>query len=123
MSIVSNAMTTAHSLLSTYKGCSLAYATVAGGSFTALTGFDIIQERVSAPIYDENNRVVAQRRTAYLKGPVSPLMALGYQIKDSAPATPVTWAVEGVKIEAQQIVTLWREERVGNYGPDRGASA
>ena len=123
MSVISSALASALSAIATAKGESLSYATAAGQSFTALTGFVIHQDRVSEPVHDERGQVVAQRRRATLKGPVSPLMALGYQVKDSKPTTPLTWAVEGVKIEEQQIVTLMREERVGSYGPDRGASA
>lgn len=122
MSSISNMLTASLSALSSYKSESLSYATSHGASFTTLTGFVIHQERVGAPIYDDNNRCIGQRRTAYLKGPVTPLMATLYEVKDSLPATPVIWAVEGVKIEQQQIVTLWREERFAS-GPDRGAVA
>lgn len=123
MSVFSTLLTTALSVISTNKSEALSYATAAGQSFTSMTGFVIHQDRIAAPVYNENGRVIAQRMTGYVKGPVTPLMALGYQIKDSTPATPLTWAVEGVKIEQQQIITIWREERVGVNSPDRGANA
>jgi hypothetical protein len=122
MSTISSTLTAGLLSLSGYKSESLSYATSHGGSFTALTGFVIGQERVGAPIYDDANRCIGQRRTAYLKGPTTPLMATLYEVKDSLPTTPLIWAVEGVKIEQQQIVTLWREERFAS-GPDRGAVA
>ncbi len=118
-----SAMASALASLATFKGEALSYATAHGQSFTALTGFVIHPDRVAAPVYDEHGRVIAQKRSAYLKGPVSPLLAIGYEIKDSSPTTPVVWAVEGIKLDQQQIVTLSRQEVVGVYGPDRGASA
>jgi hypothetical protein len=123
VSVISSALASALSAIATAKGEVLSYATAHGQSFTALTGFVIHQDRVGEPTHDDQGRVVSQVRRAVLKGPVSPLMAKGYEIKDSKPTTPIVWAVEGVKIEEQQIVTLMREERVGPYGPDRGASA
>lgn len=123
MSLMSNALTTALSTISDAKAESLSYATTVNGSYTALDGFVIHQDRIPAPVYDDLGNVVKQRFTGYLKGPVTPLMVRGYFIKDSKPATALTWAVEGIKIEEQQIVTIWREERAGVAGPDRGASA
>jgi hypothetical protein len=116
-------MTTALSTLSTFKGDSLSYATSAGGSFTALTGFIIQQEPVPEPDFNDGNHTPMQTRRAICKGPITPAFAIGYQIKDSTQSPALTWAVEGVLFESQQIATLSRKERVLSAGPDRGASA
>ena len=123
MTLFSSAMTTALGIISTARGETLQYATSAGGSFTSLSGFTIHQERVPEPIFDDNGRVVSQIRRAVCKGPASPLLAIGYQIKDVNQTPDMTWAVEGVMVADQQIATLYRQERVGVAGPDRGASA
>jgi hypothetical protein len=101
----------------------LQYATSAGGSFVSLVGFVIHQDLLAEPNFDENSRAPTQTRRAYCKGPVTPALAIGYQIKDNTQSPPLVWAVEGVIFECQQIATLSRQERVLFSGPDRGASA
>ena len=123
MSIFSEGLIAALGVLADAKAESLQYATVAGGAFTALTGFVIHQDPVQEPVYDENSRATMQTRRAFCKGPLTPLMAIGYQVKDLKQTAPYIWAVEGVTIEEQQIITLTRQERVLFSGPDRGASA
>jgi hypothetical protein len=123
MSVFSEGLIAALGVLADAKAESLQYATVAGGAFTALVGFVIHQDPAVEPTFDENSRQPTQTRRAYCKGPLTPLMAIGYQIKDLKQTVPYIWAVEGVTIEEQQIITLSRQERVLFSGPDRGASA
>lgn len=123
MSVLSEGLASALSAIANASGASLEYATSSGGAFTALVGFVIHQDLVGDPTYDSSDRVVAQARRGFLKGPLTPALALGYRIKDLTQTPNITWAVEGVMFEGQQIAALSRQERVGVAGPDRGASA
>lgn len=123
MGMISEGLTRALLVVADGKEESLQYATTAGGSFAVLAGFVIHQDLLAEPNYDENSRAPTHTRRAYLKGPVSPALAMGYQIKDNTQSPALIWAVEGVIFECQQIATLTRQERVLFSGPDRGASA
>lgn len=105
------------------KDENLQFAVSSVAAFTNLVGFVLHQDLITDPVYDNSERVASQTSRAYLKGPVFPKMALGYRIRDNTQTPPLVWAVEGVVLESQQIVTLTRQERVGVAGPDRGASA
>ena len=123
MGIISENLTRALQIIAEGKEESLEYATTPGGAFTALTGFVIHQELMAEPTYDDDHRGPTQTRRAYCKGPVSPRLSIGYQVRDNTQIPALTWAVEGVIFECQQIATLSRQERVLGSGPDRGASA
>jgi hypothetical protein len=120
MSTISDAMTTALDALATAKGESLQYATTLGGSYTAMSGFVLHQDLVSEPVYNEHDRADSQSFSATLKGPVTPALAVGYEVKDTV--TGLRWAVESVMVDVQQICRLMRRvERT--RGPNRGGAA
>lgn len=121
--MIAAGMTRALAVLSTDKEEDLEYATTPGGAFTALTGFVIHQDLMAEPTYDDDHRGPTQTRRAYCKGPISPRLSIGYQVRDNTQIPALIWAVEGVIFECQQIATLSRQERVLGSGPDRGASA
>lgn len=121
--IIAEGMTRALLMINVGKDESLQYATTSGGTYVNLDGFVIHQDLLTEPVYDNSDRVASQTRRAYLKGPVTPALAIGYRIKDNTQTPPLIWAIEGVMFECQQIATLSRQERVGVAGPDRGASA
>lgn len=123
MGIISENLTRALQIIAEGKEESLEYATTPGGAFTALTGFVIHQDLMAEPTYDDDHRGPTQTRRAYCKGPVSPRLSIGYQVRDNTQIPALIWAVEGVIFECQQIATLSRQERVLGSGPDRGASA
>lgn len=120
MSMMSDILAQGLSVLATFKGLNLDYRTSEVGAWTALTGFDLIEQRVPEPQYDADDHVVEQKRLATLKGPVSPAILKGYEIRDNT--TGRTWAVESVSFSQQQVVILWRTE-VGEHGADRGDQA
>ena len=123
MGIISENLTRALQIIADGKEENLEYATTPGGAFTALTGFVIHQDLLTEPTYDDDSHGGSQTRRAYCKGPVSPRLSIGYQIRDNTQIPAMIWAVEGVIFECQQIATLARQERVNGTGPDRGASA
>lgn len=123
MGIISENLARALAIVADGKGENLEYAASAGGSFSALVGFVIHQDLLTEPTYDDDSRAAFQTRRAYCKGPVTPALALGYQVRDNTQTPALIWAVEGVIFECQQIATLARQERVNGTGPDRGASA
>jgi len=108
------------SSLSTLKGDSLGYRISTSGSFTALTGWCLHQARVDEPIFDESSNAEIQNRTAILKGPISPVMAKGYQIYDYV--TSLTWAVESAKLDVQQVCSLKLQVTIKRT-PDRQGAA
>jgi len=101
------------------NGDALGYRVGTSGSFTALPGFTINHDRIGEPQYDDDDRVMAQRETATVKGPLAPVLVKGYQVQDSGGST---WAIESVKSDQQQVCTLWREV-VAEHGPDRKDNA
>jgi hypothetical protein len=104
------------SLLSDKRSESLSYATTVGGTYTTLTGWVLTIDRVPAPVFEEQTQAGEVQQTATAKGPLSPAIVRGYFIKD---ANNEKWAVEGVKTEQQQILTLSRI-KVTKRAPDRG---
>ncbi len=120
MSIIGDSLTLALSTLATAKGESLQYATTIGGAYTTLTGFVLHQERVGEPIYNEHDRADAQAFNAILKGPATPLMVVGYEVKDVI--TGLRWAVESVKLDVQQVCRLSRRVDI-THTPNRGGAA
>ena len=117
MSLISAGLATALSALSIAKGDSLTYATTKGGSYSALTGWVLHVERLSAPIFGDQAQAGEVVQSATLKGPLTPVMARGYFVLDG---NGLYWAVEGVKTEAQQICVLMRT-KVTERAPNRGA--
>lgn len=120
MSAIGDAIAPGLAALSTLKGESLGYRTGTTGSFTALSGFCLHQARGEAPMFDETHASEVQKRLATLKGPVTPAMARGYQVKDLI--TGIIYAVQFVKIDVQQVCAL-EEREPTKRTPDRHGSA
>lgn len=116
MSLMSDSLAAALSILSDAKGESLTYATTLAGSYSALTGFVLHIDRLPAPAFSEESQAGEVAQTATLKGPLSPALARGYVVLDG---NGQYWAIEGVKTEAQQVCTCQRT-KVTKRGPNRG---
>jgi hypothetical protein len=116
VSLVSSILTQALAIVSNVRGESLGYRTTTSGSFTALTGFVLDWQDAPNPSYDE--RLGGERRPqgAFLSGPTTPALAVGYQVQD---ASGNVWAVKAGSVDAQQ--QIWTVELValGQMGPDR----
>lgn len=105
------------SALATVRGDTLSYCATLGGSYTALTGWVLIIDRLPAPAFNEQSQSGEIAQTATLKGPLSPALQRGWFITDG---NSQKWAIEGVKTEQQQICTLMRT-KVTTKSPDRGS--
>jgi hypothetical protein len=116
MSSMSDILAAGLSVLSTVKGESVGYRTGTTGSFTALPGWTITQDRTQPEFHDADGGADVVRRTATLKGPLSPALAKGYQIEDGT--TSLVWAVQGVTFDQQQICLL-ELVVVDQFAPDR----
>lgn len=119
MSSMSDILANGLAALATAKGESVGYRTGTSGSFTALTGFVLIQQRVPEPSFSDRDEQEQQIFNAVLKGPLSPAMAIGYQIQDTV--TGYVWAVRSIKNDVQQVCTLERTEAT-SFTPDRGGA-
>lgn len=108
MSLISDALAAGLAALATAKGDALSYATSVGGTYTALTGW-VIHPQPSIPGYshDDERHLETQTELAIAKGPLSPVIATGYYLKDTANGDRV-WYVESVATDLQQIVNLRR---------------
>lgn len=116
MSIFSSAFAIAHAIISTAKGESVSYRAGGTGAFTALSGFILLQDRVPASAQDDDHHDEVQIRSAILKGPVTPELVRGYQVKDAI--TNLVWSVQAVKIDSMQVCLLELTQG-GKLGPDR----
>lgn len=120
MTGLNDAMVSALSAISSFRGESLAYRTSSsGGSFTALTGFVLDREDRQPFGYDEQHRAEYSEQTATLSGPLTPALAVGYQLQDGNSAV---WAIETAELDGQQICRL-RRITSKNGGPDRGGAS
>lgn len=119
MSTMSDILASGLSLLSSVRSDAPSYSATYGGSYTALTGFVLIIDRLPAPAFNEQSQAGEIAQTATLKGPLSPVISRGQFVKDG---NNDIWSVEGVKTEQQQICTLMRA-KVTKRGPDRGGFA
>lgn len=116
MSAMSDILATGLSTLSSTRSESLSYSSTLAGSYTALTGWVLIIDRLPAPVFDDQAQSGEVAQTATLKGPLSPALQRGWFITDG---NGQKWAIEGVKTEQQQICTLMRT-KVTTRAPDRG---
>jgi hypothetical protein len=116
MSTASDILAAGLATLATVHGHSVSYRTTTSGSFTALTGFLIIQDRPNPHGFDGDREMETQTRNGWLKGPLTPAMADGYQVKDEN--TGSVYACYEPKFEAQQIARL-ECVTVEEFGPDR----
>ncbi len=116
MSLISTALASALSAIATAKGESLSYCTTYGGTYVALTGFVLHQQRPEAHSQDDDHGMEVQVLRATLKGPLTPAMADGYFIKNVT--TGVIYSCRTPKFESQQIANLEVADPK-KYGPDR----
>ena len=116
MSDLSDAMTSALSAISTLKGESLAYRTTHSGGTSALTGFVLHRDRVPQPSFIADRQAEAEVKEATLKGPLTPAMAIGYEVVDG---NSEAWVVESVMKDSQQICRMKRVRTIA-LAPDRG---
>jgi hypothetical protein len=116
MSTMSEIFATGLAQLATVKGESVGYRVGTSGSYTTLTGFVLNIDRLPAPAMDPDHQSQETLITATLKGPVTPLLVRGYQVKDNV--SGITFAVESVKIDTQQVVIL-NSINTQQFAPDR----
>ena len=119
MSTMSDILATGLATLSTLRSDTVSYSTTKGGSYTALTGWVLIIDRIPPPVFNDQTQAGESQQTATLKGPLTPALLRGYFILDG---NGDYWSVEGVKTEQQQICALMRT-KVTKRGPDRAGTA
>ncbi len=116
MSDLSDALATALSAVSGFKSETLTYRTTHTGSPTTLTGFVLHRDRVPQPSFLTERDTEAEVKEATLKGPLTPAMAIGYEIIDG---NSEAWAVESHMADSQQICRCKRVRTIA-LAPDRG---
>jgi hypothetical protein len=116
MTNLSDALATALSAISTFKGETLTYRTTHTGGTSALTGFVLHRDRVPQPSFLSERQAEAEVKEATLKGPLTPAMAIGYEVVDG---NSEAWVVESVMKDSQQICRAKRV-RTTVLAPDRG---
>lgn len=116
MSDLSDALTTALAAVSSLKGETLQYRTTHAGSLTSLTGFVLHRDRTPQPIYATDRQATVSVETGWLKGPLTPAMAIGYEVVDG---NGLAWAIESVVKNQQQICAV-KASTTQSLGPDRG---
>lgn len=114
---LSDALAQALSGVSAFKGESLQYRTTHGGSLTALpAGFILHRDRVPPPVFVQDTQSENETKEGTLKGPLSPAMAIGYEVVDS---NGEAWAVYSLMSDQQQICRVRRSRKIA-MNPDRG---
>ncbi len=113
---MSDALATALSAINTFKGESLTYRTTHAGSTAALTGFVLHRDRVPQPSFMTERSTEAEVKEATCKGPLTPALAIGYEIIDG---NSEAWAVESIMKDQQQIARCKRVRTIA-LAPDRG---
>jgi hypothetical protein len=116
MSEISSALADALSAISDFKGETLTYRTTHAGSPAALPGFVLHRDRVPQPSFLQDRAAEAEVKEATLKGPLSPAMAIGYEVIDG---NGEAWAIESLMADQQQICRAKRSRTIA-LNPDRG---
>jgi hypothetical protein len=116
MSDLSTALTTALAAINTLKGETLLYRTTHAGSTAALTGFVLHRDRVAQPSWLTERAAEIETKEGTLKGPLTPAMAVGYEVVDG---NSEAWAIESVFKDNQQICRVKRVRTIA-LSPDRG---
>lgn len=116
MSSLSDAMSLALGAIADHKGESLAYRTTHVGSTTALSGWVLHRDRVPQPQFLTDRQAESEVKEGYLKGPLSPAMAIGYEVVDG---NSEAWVIESVMSDQQQICRVKRSRTIA-LAPDRG---
>ncbi len=119
MSTMSDALAAGLAALATIKGDALTWCATYGGTYAALTGFVIHVDRVEAVRMNDERHIEEQEETATVKGPLTPLMVVGYFIKDTLNSNRI-WYIEGLKVDQQQVIRCRRISQ-GIATPNRGA--
>lgn len=118
MSLVSNALGTALSVVSTAKDEALAYRSTPQRAWVTLTGFVLDRDDEQEPVFDEGDNAQATVSVGRLSGPLTPVLAEGYQVRDGAGDV---WAVVNAELDQQQICRV-RLTTLDNAGPNRGGA-
>lgn len=113
---MSDSLADALSEVSSFKGESLTYRTTHTGGTSALTGFVLHRDRVPQPTFIADRGAEAEVKEATLKGPLTPAMAIGYEVIDG---NSEAWVVESVMKDQQQICRCKRSKTIA-LAPDRG---
>ncbi len=116
MSTASDIFASGFTLLSDVHGHSVSYCATYGGTYVALPGFLLIQQRPPPHTQDDAHGIEVQVLGAVLKGPLTPAMVDGYFIKDVGTGT--IYSCRKPKFEAQQIANL-EVAQPQQFGPDR----
>jgi hypothetical protein len=116
VSDLSTALTTALAAINTLKGETLLYRTTHAGSTSALTGFVLHRDRAPQPSFLTERSAEVEVKEGTCKGPLTPALAIGYEIVDGASAA---WVVESVMTDNQQICRVKRVRTIA-LAPDRG---
>ncbi len=119
MSTMSDALAAGLAALASIKGDALTWCATQAGSYAALTGFVIHVDRVEPVRMDDNQHIEKLIETATVKGPLTPVLARGYYIKDTLNSNLV-WYVEAVKVDQQQVARCRRVTQLA-VTPNRGA--
>ncbi len=104
MSMISRALANGLATIARAKGESVGYRTGTSGAYTALSGFVLQIDRLPPPTMDSDHDAQETLITATLKGPVTPVLAQGYQVRDDV--SGITFAVQSLKLDVQQICIL-----------------
>lgn len=116
MSDISSALADALAAIADFKSESLSYRTTHAGGLTALTGFVLHRDRAPQPSFLQDRSAEAEVKEGTLKGPLTPAMAIGYEIVDG---NGEAWAVESLMPDQQQICRVKRSRTIA-LNPDRG---
>ncbi len=116
MTDMADALATALAAINTFKGETLTYRTTHAGSPAALTGFVLHRDRVAQPSFITDRQAEAEVKEATAKGPLTPALAIGYEILDG---NSEAWVVESVMKDQQQIARCKRVRTIA-LAPDRG---
>ncbi len=119
MSTMSDTLAAGLAALATIKGDALTYCATVAGSYAALTGFVIHVDRADPVRMSGDRNLEEDEEWATVKGPLTPLMVVGYFIKDTLNANRI-WYVEAVKVDQQQVIRCRRISQ-GIATPNRGA--
>ncbi len=119
MSRISQALTRANAIISTAKGESLYYRANSDRAWAPLVGFVLDRDDVQPPVYDDIESAESTIQTGRLSGPVTPALAVGYEIKDGSDNV---WALIVPPDFDQQQLCPVRRTTVDNAGPNRGGA-
>lgn len=116
MSTASDLFAPALALLADTHGHSASYCATYGGTYVALPGFVLNEQRPTSHIQDDSHQIEVQVRTATLIGPMTPVLVDGYFIKNVNTGT--IYSCRQPKLGPPQIANL-EVAQPQQFGPDR----